>query len=1098
MDPNTPTAAKQAGFLREGFREIGRRFDRKKLRSQSRTLNRERGEAATRLGEKAWQEKVGLAELADLRAQLEGLDARTGALNATQAKLQEQKSSLETRQRDETAKHDARRKEVEAKKRSVDQSLAADRQRLNEQTRGVANLQTRLSSLATELSALEKPPASGAAQDTKQLAQRESRKQKLAAEQKSASEELAKANVNVQTLSAEVTRLEGESRQLAADIQKVESDRKAALAPLQAELKRVEGETSTAQKDAGSVAGGRRAALTQLGLALYERKNPEPALTAEMAEMAAIDGRCASTQSALDASLLLTHSMPRGTMLKFLGTFILVLLLLVGLAAGSFFAWTWWQHRSSGTKKTASIPEETVSLHEESNPYLQHPLAGSPAYVLADKLANAKSEEEVADDMLEAFKTIHLGVYTAGGEQILAGSERSDKDFYLYDFEVRILAHAFFEHNVTDFDDESAGLGAAILRLDHPKSFTPVLKQAIVTDYDHARLKPNDPSSFLILLVDGLARHQVNPYTLDELTSRPGKELYLDPLQAFLIMLDAFVPPPQKTAESWNGLLKAPWDEFGIVYAAGPCSAIKGNGEGGNWGRTAKNLGTMASAGSLGAKFAGAAGKGSGFLGKAGLALSTIGAIHDLLWLYAVTIHIEPEPYNLHWNHDGQKNTGKFLATVTYELKKPPQGPIPCGAAAGQTLPQAPKRLPGVQLIWDYEHKDCLRFKEQTEAQAKYMTGESSKNVPGSLSGSQNGLQTTTGPDGTSLFSLDVTCHCPPPPWQKVVSRRYYVMASERSVSAKLPVTVGSAELNGWAIAGMIMNRLPGGIEYLMGGKTGYAYFYLNHHLSSCAQDRPCPAQITAHVEYDGTVKGWTDDADGHPDSWQADLTASGNFTQKLNMRFDCPACPPEFDEVYGPAGGTPGSSSGSYKASGEEQYRSVPHPKVLWFHSVMSAAGGVDDAYTELADKDKWDHGPVVDGGLESDTGQGKCTTAGTLYGPTECTAFEEVDGLGMPDADGHTGLHLNFELHPEGDRPAAKAGASKADKKAAGCGYDFISSDWYGTNTTELKSGGRVIGYEITFDGEKNCERKPNKGEPGDETMHKHLRVTVRVSRF
>ncbi len=833
MDPSTPNAAKRAGFLREGFREIGRRLDRRKLRKQSRTLGTERSEAATRLGEEAWRQKAGLDDSAELRTQLEGLEARAGALSATQTKLQQEKTSLDARQRDETSKYDALRKGVEAKKQPVDAAIETARRRLNEQTRSVANLQARLSSLASQLSALEKPPAQGATQDASKLAQQESRKQQLTAEQKSAAEELAKADASVPALSAEVTRLEGESKQLAAEIQKVEADRKAALAPILAELQRVGGETNAAQKEAGSVADAQRVAWTQLGVALYERKSPEPALAAGIAAMAALDGRRSSTQSALDASLLLTHSMPPGTMLKFFITLVLVPLLLVVLAVGSFLAWTWWQYRPPGDNQTEQTQGET-------NPLLSQPLANLPPYILADKLANAKSEEEVADLMLQAFKTIHLGVYTADGKQILAGSERNDKDFYLYDFEVRILAHAFFVHNVTNFDDESAGLGASILKLDHPQDFSTLFKQSIVMAYGQARAQPDNPSSFLLLLVDGLARHQVRPYSLDQVVGMPSKDLYLDPLQSFLLELDTFVPPPGNTDDSWRGFLRTPWDEFGVVHAAGPCSEIKGDGKGGDWGATAKSMGMLAGAvkagGGMAAKVLGSgsaevAEKVSSFAAGAKLLAGAVGAIHDLLWLYAVTIHIEAIPNLVHWHHDNETNYPQlhFLATVTYQLKDPPQGKIPCGAAAGQSLPPSPQRLKGVQLTWNVVPWDCLALKSQTAEQAKNMTGESHSNVAGSLSGSL-GLQTTTEPDGTSQLFVDVTCHCPQPPWSGTRSREYMVIANERYVSSKLPTSIPGG-LGPLAVAGMILNRLPGGVEYVMGGRAGYARFTVVHHV---------------------------------------------------------------------------------------------------------------------------------------------------------------------------------------------------------------------------------------------------------------------------
>ena len=47
-------------------------------------------------------------------------------------------------------------------------------------------------------------------------------------------------------------------------------------------------------------------------------------------------------------------------------------------------------------------------------------------------------------------RTIHLGVYTMGGKQVLAGAERDDQDFFLYDFQRKTLARSYVNWNVTE------------------------------------------------------------------------------------------------------------------------------------------------------------------------------------------------------------------------------------------------------------------------------------------------------------------------------------------------------------------------------------------------------------------------------------------------------------------------------------------------------------------------------------------------------------------------------------------------------------------------------------------------------------------------
>ena len=81
-------------FLSEGFRELGRKMDRSKLRGSMRKQDVERAVALTALGQRAWDEKIDLSAFAELRDRLAELDARAGELTATASKLDSEKSAL--------------------------------------------------------------------------------------------------------------------------------------------------------------------------------------------------------------------------------------------------------------------------------------------------------------------------------------------------------------------------------------------------------------------------------------------------------------------------------------------------------------------------------------------------------------------------------------------------------------------------------------------------------------------------------------------------------------------------------------------------------------------------------------------------------------------------------------------------------------------------------------------------------------------------------------------------------------------------------------------------------------------------------------------
>jgi hypothetical protein len=264
------------------------------------------------------------------------------------------------------------------------------------------------------------------------------------------------------------------------------------------------------------------------------------------------------------------------------------------------------------------------------------------------------------------------------------------------------------------------------------------------------------------------------------------------------------------------------------------------------------------------------------------------------------------------------------------------------------------------------------------------------------------------------------------------------------------------------------------------------------HANSSCSEDNPCPAQISVHLDYKETYTA-SEEENGHSSS-QAELTVSGDFTQKLTMTY-VPDGTPDFGEVSGAAG----ASSGSFKLAGESKSRSLPDPGVLWDDKVTTMAASLDGAYTGLADRLAADGSPIIVGRAVAEMKTADCKATGNMHEDADTCA----DTGAMPITMHPRGtcqntcgdLSLPYKLLPESERPAANPAASEADKEAAKW-QDYNSENWYGTTTTRLKSGGKVTGYEVTFDGQKSFEHKRTKDNPGDSSYQKHLRVTVKIA--
>lgn len=750
-DKNT-TAGRPAGFFREGWREIRRKFERRSLRKQLQQQDLERSQALTRLGQRAWQEKLDFASFPALSAQLTQLETRAGELGAASKALEGQGAVLEEKRRAEVARFDGERNSVEAKKRPVDESLLAARQKQSQQERAVQLLENRLAALPGELAAIEQQLTAlraGTVPDCNaKLAAAETRRQLLQAEQAQAAAELPKVREPLAGIETDVARLDNESQAYAAEINRIEGERRTSLAALDSELNRVRGQLSATARETGTLEKERGERWMQLGLALYERKERHPALADGQKEISAIDARRGSTQAALNASLAETQRLPRGTMLKFVGSFLLAPLLLLITVAGGYLGWQWWSERGQ--------PEEA---RVNVNPYLTHPLENHPAYILANHLADARGDEEAASLLLEVFRTIHLGVYTPAGKKILGGAERSDNDFYLYDFQWKTLAHAFAARNSTNWENFSQLLGKNLLQLQDSTIFQTVFTEAVQARYaragggprpprgkrkirasraeaEDAPGSPNDPKSFLILFVDGLARRQLKPYTLSELTTRQPRDLYVDRLQSFLLMLDFFTRPPQAAAPPQARMLRFFPRLIPTVYADDPCDSVKGDEKEGEWGEGEDELGFGMDRLENAAEAAEGAGEAagreglratgtaiSGLMSRMSKAMDIRNAINAMMLLSAVTVTVQVAPDEMvHLPHGGQ-NQVNFVAQVTLDPKALPEGSIPCGSMKGHsTGSQGKKWLKGVRVEWDWD-KEWEKYYQLTNETVSKMSG---------------------------------------------------------------------------------------------------------------------------------------------------------------------------------------------------------------------------------------------------------------------------------------------------------------------------------------------------------------------------------------
>ena len=436
------------------------------------------------------------------------------------------------------------------------------------------------------------------------------------------------------------------------------------------------------------------------------------------------------------------------------------------------------------------------------NPSVAHSLDSHPAYVLAKQISQATSEQEVAELMCTAFDRMNLGIYTHRGKQVLAGAEQKPSDFFLYDFQWKILARAYFLGNDMTFADHTAMLGAAMLRLEDPAPFRDVLPQAIERRFREAAQKPDDPMSFAILLVDGLARQKDVPYELRDMTRYRYDSIQVDPLQSALIMIDFFTRSPvRKTKLSFDWMPSLIATAQAQSGGGRDCDLIKGDDAQGNWGRGFDIMGELLP--NL-----------PGMAGKAMQAFADVtgvtGALADLLILYGMNIKLEPQPYSIHLFHNGHGDYNAILATVTFDSQGVPDAVLECGWLIGKSMPSNGP-IKDVELTWDF-----------SPTLPPYLQMHSDMWRDDMLAHTGGGFRTLTDAMGTSLFLMEPS-ECPNPKGGVVRGQDYMASVDARYVTRSIP-TPG---LLGW---GLVTKLGPGAIEYVMRGRSAHARFRAEWH----------------------------------------------------------------------------------------------------------------------------------------------------------------------------------------------------------------------------------------------------------------------------
>jgi hypothetical protein len=328
--------------------------------------------------------------------------------------------------------------------------------------------------------------------------------------------------------------------------------------------------------------------------------------------------------------------------------------------------------------------------------------AAELARTLAARIADAQSDPARQTALLQVMRALNIGVYTADGVAVLRGAERGPHDFYLYDFELGMMAASLGRHDAWSIADVTAALNEMGFRSDDKpladEQFTSVLLAAA----READQTPADRLSLPLLLVRELGLRQPTAY---DLLKEPKQDaVTFSALQKFLITIDIELPivreakiasGPSRLAAESNGVLQLkPVSQSSVCDSMVATVAKEGWGAGKLFitltGVANIPVGTVGTAGAAGA--AGAT------LNAAALAIVIVDSIHGAMLAYSVKVQELPEPRATHYGHEAPGEEFRFRVSVAM-LDQLEEIVIKCGWLLGVEFPKK-GGIPGVKMLW--------------------------------------------------------------------------------------------------------------------------------------------------------------------------------------------------------------------------------------------------------------------------------------------------------------------------------------------------------------------------------------------------------------
>ncbi len=307
-----------------GFREIGRKLRRRKLRRSVKANLHQQAAQTVSIGERAWSSGFDLSGSEQLRSELAVLEQDQSAVASKRASIDGQKADLEQERSKEASGLDARCEELDTERRSANERVSRAKKTLGEHKSG----------LDAHLNDEERGPDALKAQELRAL---------------------------VSVAEAELSDCTASLKSVDDKLREVAKERKEVVGALDKKISKAQKAIADTQREDVALGSRKSELLSALGQMIIERRAEDASLTSdspvveELEQLAAIEAERAGLETKIVALQAETNALPAGVMGRFYG------LVTIGFVVLALLAWLSWFLFGGGEREGPRQETRTVS-----------------------------------------------------------------------------------------------------------------------------------------------------------------------------------------------------------------------------------------------------------------------------------------------------------------------------------------------------------------------------------------------------------------------------------------------------------------------------------------------------------------------------------------------------------------------------------------------------------------------------------------------------------------------------------------------------------------------------------------------------------------